>query len=419
MPLHPAFTVNRPHRSRGWNYPVPLGRALLSHRSMKNPFGQRILVPALVLTTVLGWGWAFTLKARFSSGVDPGGKNAGPAVRNQSRPADRSTSTLALSGLASSSRSAKLFAHLAEISADAMTGKPNEALLAACVQTLQDPDYVRRSRDFSLLLELMRPEDAIRIHEDFIAMDRAGKGFGEEYGAFATRWGEVDPQGALAYFLTEDPVRLPPQDMEKIARSWGQADPAAALKWMDEHPDIAASRGGWGSAIKGWFRTDPNAATNYLFSHDVPPQQIVDTVRYALVEKLFDGGLDDATHWLAGLPEHPLSEAAAAYAWNNSVGRLGALSPDNAASAWSRLADQPWMDFRQFTSFTNMVGRSSGNPDGIPGYLDALQNQWPADRAVEKFKVWYHADEAGVTQWLNNSPDTDYTRAIREAVISK
>ncbi len=318
--------------------------------------------------------------------------------------------------LASSPRSAKLFAHLAEIAAEAVPGEPNEALLAACYQTLQDPDYVRRSRDFSLLLEMMRPEDAARIHERFIEMDQAGNGFGEEYGAFATRWGEVDPQGALTYLIGEEPTRLPAQDLEKIARSWGQADPAAALRWMDDHPEIANTRGGWASAIKGWIRTDPDAAAKYLFSHQIPQPQVMETIRYELVEKLYGGGLADAVDWLASLSEEGASGEAAAFAWNNSQGRLGALSPENAAMAWSRVGGRSWMNFRQFANFTEMIGRSNGNPGGVAGYLDALGTQWQSAEAAQKFKTWYQADQGGVKRWLNNAPQTAFTQAMKAAV---
>ena len=129
--------------------------------------------------------------------------------------------------------------------------------------------------------------------------------------------------------------------MEKIARSWGHSDRVAALRWMDEHPEIASSRGGWGGVIKGWFRIAADAATNYRRTNELPSDQVVETIRYGLVEKLFSTKLEDATDWSVSLPDDGIGGAAAARAWRDSVYRLSQLPligphPCGARSATSR-----------------------------------------------------------------------------------
>lgn len=385
---------------------------------MQNTKANQFLICSISLIAAIGWIWALKLHADAGKSRETRNESVATSSRKRSRAEVSTTSTQSLAKLASSSRSAKLFADLAGIAASAKAGEPNEALLAACEQTMRDPDFVRRSRDFCLLLEIMRPEDAVRMHENFVAMHQEGRDFGMEYGAFATRWGEVDPSGALDYFLQENPVKLPNYDMEKIARSWGTADPESALRWMDEHPEIATSKDGWSSVLKGWFRTDPDTATKYLFSKDLPPRQILETTRYAFVEKLFSSGLDDAATWLAGIEDQGIGHSAALHAWGDSMSHLTELSPEKAASAWGKVGDQPWMRFGNFVSFDNMVTKGGSNQQAAVAFLNGLQDNWPIDQAAAQFKRWYEMDQNAVTNWLGKAPETEFSNAMREAVAN-
>lgn len=394
---------------------MPHGLFLTRSTNMKS---QRLLISLLSVAAVSGWIWALKLHNEKSSTEEERTQVDPSTTRKSSRTEIPKTSTQSLAKLASSTRSAQLYSDLARIAASAEPGSPNEALLRACEQTMMDPDFVRRGRDFGLLLEIMRPEDAARIHEQFIAMHQEGRGFGAEYGSFATRWGEVDPRGALTYLLQGDPNTLSVRDMESIARSWGTADPEAALRWMDENPDVATAKEGWASVLKGWFRNDPDAATTYLFSKNLPPQQIIETTRYGFVEKLFSTGLDDAAQWLSGLDQNQLGPVAARHAWVNSLSHLSELTPERAASAWGKLGSEPWMDFNNFVSFDRMVSKNGSNPEATAGFFRELQKTWPTDQAAAQFKRWQQMDQQAVSDWLSSAPDTEFTNAMRHALAT-
>jgi len=377
--------------------------------TMKRLGMERIGLIVLAVVAAAGWG-----RSMEAEDAEEETAEATRPERRGTRGGGPRTTVDSLGRLATSARSARLFSSLEEIAAAGRPGEVNESLVKAYRQTMADPDYVRRVRDFGLLLELMRPEDAERMHHEFVMLHQEGKGFDFEYGAFATRWGEIDPEGALGFFTSQNPVRIPPHDLEKIAKGWGETDPQAALRWMDANPEMADARDGRPSVVKGWFRQDPEGATAYLMSGAMPGAQVDEAVRYGLVERLYSHGFEDAGRWLASLPDTELGNNAAAWAWRSSQDRLSQLSPENAARLWSSVGHREWMDFPQFLRFSSMVSRGDANPNGVAGFFDALAGEWAVDDAAAQFSRWRQKHPNEVDALLSSAPDSEFLRAVAD-----
>ncbi|HEY8960556.1 MAG TPA: hypothetical protein VIM57_00015, partial [Luteolibacter sp.] len=226
----------------------------------------------------------------------------------------------------------RLLASLSEISSAARPGEPNQKLLDACRKALTNADAERRRRDFYLLMELMRPEDAAAMHRQFLELHREGRGFAPEYATFAHRWGEIDGQGALDYMLAEKPFRLPPPDFQYLIRGWGTKDPGAALDWLKGHPDLNTSMNGRFALLEGWIRDDPASATRWMVSENMSPNELVRCVSGGTLQQLYGPGLTEAAKWLSELPDDggPMSTAARV-GWRSIQIQLNQLSYDQAS----------------------------------------------------------------------------------------
>lgn len=312
----------------------------------------------------------------------------------------------------------QLLSSLAEISKSAQSGEANPKLIDACAQALSNPDPQRRARDFNLLIELMRPEDAAELHKQFLEIHKSGKGYGPEYGAFAKRWGEIDAPGALDFLMSEKPFRLPVLDFQEIARGWGQTDPKAAVEWMKQNPEMAASMGGRYALLDGWFRTDPTAATQWMLSEEMTVRELSQCISGGAWQQLFSQDAVHAAKWLSQLPDDRGEIAAATReGWHAIQMQLNQLSYDQASTAFSQIANSSWMTLDEFKNFGNLVSRATANSEGLTGYLNSLSAKWPAAEVTRKFEEWAATNPDATAQWLLNSPDSALLNPALEGAI--
>lgn len=302
---------------------------------------------------------------------------------------------------------AQLLSSLSDISKSAPSGDPNPKLLNACKLALSNPDPQRRARDFNLLIELMRPEDAAAIHQQFLEIHKSGKGYGPEYGAFAKRWGEIDAPGALDFLMSEKPFRLPVLDFQEVARGWGQTDPKAAIEWMKQHPEMAASMDGRYALLDGWFRIDPTAATQWMLSEKMPARELAHCISGGAWQQLFSQDAVQAAKWLSQLPDdHGEISMATREGWRVIQMQLNQLSFDQASTAFSQIAGASWVGLEEFKNFGNLVSRATANSEGMTGFLNSVASKWPADQVTLKFEEWAVGNPDATREWLLNSPDS-------------
>ncbi|MBB5352720.1 hypothetical protein HNR46_002968 [Haloferula luteola] len=312
---------------------------------------------------------------------------------------------------------ARLLNQLVEIEAAAVPGQVNEKLLSACRTVMNDPNFRRRTRNYGLLIELMRAEDGPALHEMFLEIHQLGRTF-HEYGDFATRWGEIDPQGALAYLSNQDPPRLPPQDLQSVARGWGTVDPEGAMQWFDEHPELA-SLGGRTAVIEGWIRQDPVAAREWLSNSSLglTGNELFQGTRAAFLEQIEGPNVDvqNAVEWIAGLPDE--DDSMAAFAWRSSQWPLTELPYETAAGVWSQVAGERWIQFDDFTKFCDVAGASRTATTGQAGFLEVLGTHWSSDGIRDRFEEWSAQDPAATSAWLATAPDSEVTRSAIAGMV--
>lgn len=377
---------------------------------------RRRVVPLLALFAVAGWGWALKLHVGGDGGIPSSRTSAGVPQRQPLRApdAERSTTTKPIARLLPTNRSARLFARLNLIAGSAQDGQTNRELTTAATETLRDPDATRRSRDLVLLLDLMRPEDAVAMHEVFAALHREGLAYPGEYAAFAARWGEIDAAGALQYLGGDDPSRIPARDYQNIIRGWAETDIAAATSWLDAHPELAGDHDGWRSAISGWMTTDMDGATAELLRRNFPPDQEARVVTEVARMRLFEGGIEQAATWLAGLPAAGGLGGAASQAWNSLLPGLEELPYDRAASVWSQVAKSEWVSFGQFIDYTSTVSRGRSKEQDADVFYQELSDRWSPELIRASFGRWAAADPERVSSWLGQVPRGAFASAAAE-----
>ena len=372
-----------------------------------------------ILGVVACSGWV----AAWRSGRDPGATGDGASKedsangRSKARSESRGASP---ANFIQDSVTARLLASFGDISASAVPGEVNQKLVHACRGALMDGDVARRERNYSLLLELMRPEDAPALHELFLELHREGRAFGD-YKTFAMRWGAIDAPGALKYLQAQVPAIIPRDDFRAITRGWGKTDPAGALKWMDENPTMAANFGGRSSIVEGWMKIDPVAALGWLDANTgkLAPDEYFECIRMALPEQIHGATTDlpGAADWLVSLPDEHVPGMAASHAWNSAQWSLGELPYDRAAEVWGKVGSEPWMGFREFRSFTEVHSNNRSSAEGMDGYLTALEKTWPEDKITAQFQRWTAKDPVATLEWLGSAPESAVTTAaIRGAV---
>lgn len=378
---------------------------------------SRLKIPAICAFALSGWVLAWVAYQREPQAAAISEK-AKSARAKEARNEDRHRESSDAARLVSDAPFARLLVSLTEISNAARPGEPNPKLIAACKKALTNADAERRRRDFYLLMELMRPEDAAALHRQFLEMHREGRGFAPEYATFAHRWGEIDAPGALDYMMAEKPFRLPPPDFQYLIRGWGQKDPQAALTWLNQHPEMNSDMSGRFALMEGWIREDPAGATQWLQAADMPINDLVRCVSGGTLQQLYGPGLTDAAKWLSELPDDngPLSTAAR-IGWRSIQMQLSELSYDQASTAWSQLAGSSWMTLEDFTSFGENLSHGSANAEGFPGYLNAVAAKWPADQVSQKFEKWAAANPQSTIEWLTNAPDSALLKPALEGAI--
>lgn len=353
-------------------------------------------------------GWYQALKGNAAS--PPAA--AGAAGSGKSRDSGRRGSALQDRSIMSDPRSIRLVELMEKLDEGARPGEPNPAFIKAAELTLNDSLFHRRQRDFRLLMEKMRPEDAPAIHKHFKDLEREGKYFGPEYAAFAMRWGAVDGEAATANWMERGPGQ-PFPDLVNMITGWATADAEKALEWVESNKDSLGDADAYSPLLVGWLATDPVAATAWLTNSDLGPGRYAQCVTAGVLDKIYSDGLDGASEWLSSLPDDTGDRAAALRAgWQIHVSHLSNLDPALAASAWSKVGSKSWMEPMDFQRFCNSVAR--GNGGNLEAFAEQLSKNWQDNEASAQFERWAGQDPETVGVLLAQFPPSD----IRDAGLS-
>ena len=312
-------------------------------------------------------------------------------------------------------RTLEFLENLSVINAAAKPGSLNAQYLKAGEKVLLDSNSERRARNFGLLMEHLRPEDALPMHEALLAMHRQGRPY-EEYRLFATKWGEVDGKGAMDYYKSNPDSKLSPRDIQDILKGWGQSAPLDALTWIGANPDTAKDLAPASAVVRGWSGEDPEAATAWLLANSTSPQIAAMGVSGIMEEQLYGKGIHAAGEWLARLPDTDDANAAARAGWISVQRRLDRLSAEDAGDLWRTLGNKSWMGWNEFQNFTRTIANANGNSENE--FLNAAASKGGAEGITSQFERWTASDPELTSQWLTqHSADSPFgTAAIRGMV---
>jgi len=314
--------------------------------------------------------------------------------------------------IVSDPKSIRLVDLMEQLDEDAEPGKPNPAFLKAAELTLNDSLFHRRQRDFRLLMEKMRPEDAPAIHQRFKEMEREGKYFGPEYAAFAMRWGTVDGEAAIANWAAREPFERSIHDLANMVTGWATADAEKALGWVEGNKELLGETNAYPPLLVGWLATDPVAATAWLANGNLEPRRYRECVQAGVLDKIYSDGLEGASEWLASLPDgNDELLAAAKGGWMTHISHLGNLDPGLAAATWSKVGSQPWMGPEEFQRFCGSVAR--GNQGNLDTFAEQLSKTWTGEEASAQFGRWTEQNPEAVGSLLAQFPSS----GVREAGI--
>ncbi|MCW1925365.1 hypothetical protein OKA05_22585 [Luteolibacter arcticus] len=339
---------------------------------------------------------------------EAGGKSSSEDAPRNGKSAPRAPSDRL--AMVSDPRSQRLLAWMSEMDASAQPGKPNPAFVKAAVTTLDDSLFHRRQRDFRLLMEKLRPEDARAIHDHFKSLERDGRYFGDEYAAFAMRWGQIAGGDALNEWLQFAPPDRSHGNLISLMTGWGTSEPEKALAWVEEHQSEFGGMNAYRPLLVGWLNADPMAATAWLQSAKLDPQQLADCVGGAMLDKVYSDGLEGASEWLASLPDDSDELATGArIGWISNVRNMRNLDPQKAANAWSKVGGQSWMKGEDFKSFCAAV--AAGNGGSLDEFAQSLGTTWPSGEVAAQFERWAATNGATMSDVLKSLPPSD----LREA----
>jgi hypothetical protein len=349
-----------------------------------------------------GAGWTKAWMNDRTPEVDDG-KSPAEDARRTGKSGARPTDRLPVMG---DPRSQRLLAWMSEMDASAEPGKPNAAFVKAAVTTLDDSLFHRRQRDFRLLMEKLRPEDARAIHDHFKSLERDGRYFGDEYAAFAMRWGQIAGADALNEWLSFGPADRSHGNLINLMTGWGTSEPEKALAWVEEHQGEFGGMNAYRPLLVGWINTDPMAATAWLQGAKLDSRQVVDCVGGAMLDKVYSDGLEGASEWLASLPDDSDELAMAArFGWLSNVQHMRNLDPQKAANAWSKVGGQSWMTGEDFKRFCDAV--AAGNEGSLDDFAQDLGKAWPSGEVSAQFERWASTNALAAMEALKSLPPSD------------
>ncbi len=309
-------------------------------------------------------------------------------------------------------RTRTLLEELHSINQSAVPGQVHEPFQNKAWEVLFDNDASRRSRNFGLLLDILRPEDGVALHVLFNKMHQEGRDFPDEYARFAGRWGEVDGAGALQYYFVDAKSPPAPADVHNVLKGWAQMNPQAALDWAIANKELVAGKPhpGFGpqddpvnGVLRGWARTDLAAATAAMKAQFPDPAKREQAINTLYVESLFGTGLEPTLEWIKQLPDGPDDpNLGGRSALQNLFRRIrdAGTPPDQAVANLVSVAGQPWFGIEDMMGISHTFRRNAAdfaNALGSPDAQSILQT---------KFETWSGQNPDAMGTWLNNNQGT-------------
>jgi len=230
-----------------------------------------------------------------------------------------------------------------------------------------------------------------------------------------SRWGEVDPQGALAHAATLGPGGFFARPT--ILQSWASTDPANAAKYFSENPGDFAMMGGFGGPGGGesgagtiateWAKLDPEAAL--AWANGLTGNNQTSALRSIISE-------------LAGTDPTKAAQIAATLSGDEQARAYGdiaeKLASKDFASAEAFINGLPSdVRNRALSDALNVLART--DPQAAAAKLANMAEGDDRDRAISGIaEGWARQDPAAAAAWLSQQTTEDMDDAVRSVVQS-
>ena len=229
-----------------------------------------------------------------------------------------------------------------------------------------------------------------------------------------SRWGEMDPQGALAYSQTMGFGGMFARPT--ILRSWASVDPVNAAKYYSEHPNEFRQMGGRGGpggesgaslVAAEWAKVDPDAAMAWANSLDG-------------AEK--GGALVSIVGEVAATDPAKAASLAATLEGDDQVRAYGEIAQKWAADDFT--AAESWINTlsgdakdRAMSEALQILARS--DPDAAAAKLASLSQGRDRDRAVGIVAgEMAEKDPSAAAAWLGTQETGDYGDPMRRIMTN-
>jgi hypothetical protein len=380
---------------------TPLSRY---HSDMTSPLKWQLALTGVAVAGISGWIVAWRVsqeRDNLAAGLQSNVRTI--AQSRSGKPSSPKADTSAgLVKLIKDKRTAAFLERLPDILAAAKPGVRNERYLQAARDVLLDNNWERRTLNFALLMEHLRPEDALAMHEVMLALHREGRPL-EEYRNFAVRWGEVDGKGAMEYYKTDPNSKIMAWDVQQIMKGWGQTAPLEALQWLGKNHDLAKDPAPANGVLLGWSLREPEAATAWLFANATSQSMAARGVSDIMLAQLYGKGVQGAGEWLASLPDNEEANAASSAGWMAIQRRFDRLSIEDAGALWKSVGNQSWMGWNEFEAFSRTIATANGGSDA--GFLTAAASGDAAGNISQKFEHWAATEPERTSTWLTQHPE--------------
>jgi hypothetical protein len=232
-----------------------------------------------------------------------------------------------------------------------------------------------------------------------------------------SRWGEVDPQGALAHAATLGPGGFFARPT--ILQSWASTDPANAAKYFSEHPNELAGMGGFGGGPGGgggnaasviateWAKLDPDAAIAWA---------------NGLTGENQTGALRSIVTELASADPTKAAQIASTLTGRDKAAAYGdiaeKLAQKDFASAESFINGLPAdVRDRALSDALNVLART--DPQAAAAKLSTMAAGDERDRAISNIaEGWARQDPAAAAAWVSQQTTEDMNDAMRPVIAS-
>ena len=246
----------------------------------------------------------------------------------------------------------------------------DDAMQAALVRVLAEPDAVRRTAAVSLLLDNMNAANAEGIRNAFQeSTAKSGRLHDSDWGLMLRQYGKV--LGLEAMQRLKDV----PKEAQKALEGWAIADPAAAHAWLSpDHPDFGSLRQ---TMLSGIALTDPEMAFRLILSEPGAPMD----PRWIIRAGVLGSGTDGITAALQKALDSAAPQTVDHPAFGHLFGELANTVFRQKWEAKDSAAMMPWLESLKGQPFVtgDMIGHGAmdvilqGNLTGSLDWLDRME----------------------------------------------